>query len=155
MSKLEPQCEEIVPALANVLMPMLIYQTCCRFAKFGLSLAIDHIPGDWRVELRAYGKQGCDESDRQNFYYRGSQTSKGCAAFGAWSAGYGLNTFNKRFQTGDGSECQAADFMGFEDGTLYNITAMGQDLTQTLLSYDNATSSADVPEQFKEFEFTM
>lgn len=141
------------PIIASIL--LLTEQTCCRFQKYGYTIAADHIPRDWRIELRAYRNQGCDESSRKNFYYRGTQTNKGCAEYGAWSAGYGINTFNKRSNTANGDECQPADFMGLGDGTLYNITAMGETLTEQLLSYENATGSADVPKLFKEFEFTV
>jgi hypothetical protein len=69
-----------------------------------------------------------------------------------WSVGYGI--LKKKRGEGEaagGGECVKPNAMGLGDGTLYNLTAMNEELIMELLGYEGAKGSEDLPGHFEVF----
>lgn len=112
------------------------------------------IPKEWHIQARFYFNGDCNPAQETDIdaSWRPTFVCQGQA--GIQSIGYGF--LGKR-SISDGkaqeyaNECQEPNAFGLGDGTAYDISAMDQGMVDALMSFDNATVKADLPEAFNDF----
>lgn len=132
---------------------------CCGLSKPGKSASFEAIPTNWALELRVYYSTNCNENPNDKFYFPTTVPGQPNRCYFNWSReglqsmGYGFRRGRKREVVSvPGKECQKPDAYGLEDGTEFDLRGMDEEMIEALLKFDNATSVADLPEQFKEYQ---